>query len=81
MDTAQILFRSKVDKIKNYKTYTPKQKEDRLLEIDCGQYTNLGKDSTKAERQTVKSNSVYIYRAIKEFDKRSGDLYLRTFEK
>lgn len=81
MDTAQILFRNKVDKIKNYKTYSIKQKEDNLLEIDCNQYTNLGKDSTKTERQTVRNNSYYIYKAIKEFNKQSGDLYLRTFEK
>tara|TARA_R110000822_G_scaffold78516_1_gene188105 strand:+ start:517 stop:762 length:246 start_codon:yes stop_codon:yes gene_type:complete len=81
METPILLFRSKVDKIKNYKTYSAKQKEDRLLEMDCAQYTNLGKDSTKAERQAVKNNSYYIYKAIKDFNKRSGDLYLKTFEK
>ena len=81
MDTAQILFRSKVDRIKNYKTYSAKQKEDKLLEMDCNQYTNLGKESSKNEKQTVKSNSTYIYKAIKEFDPESGNLYLRTFEK
>ena len=81
METPIILFRNKVDRIKNYKTYTAKQKEDKLLEIDCNQYTNLGKDSTKTEKQTVRNNSYYIYKAIKEFNKQSGELYLRTFEK
>jgi len=81
METPIILFRNKVDRIKNYKTYTAKQKEDKLLEIDCNQYTNLGINSTNKEKQTVKGNSYYIYKSIREFNKQSGNLYLKTFEK
>ena len=44
----------RVQKIKNYKTWSLKKKVDALLEIDAIQYTNLGKDSTSAEKKQVK---------------------------
>ena len=43
-----------IDKILNYKTYTDRMRIDALLEIDCNNYTNLGSDSTKAEKLEVK---------------------------
>ena len=49
-----------IDKTYNYKTISNKIKIDRLLEIDVIQYTNLGSDSTKAEKLIVKKNSKYI---------------------
>jgi len=40
------------------------QRVNELLEIDATMYTNLGSDSTKAEKQEVKKNYRTIYRAI-----------------
>lgn len=80
MDEAQILFRNKVDKIKSYTSINNRNKVDRLLFMDANQYTNLGKDSTKTERYNAEVNSRYIYRAIKELDKHTGELLLRANE-
>jgi len=45
-----------------------KERIDSLLEMDANMYTNLGSDSTKAEKEEVKKKSRIIYRAIKELD-------------
>ena len=50
---------------------------NQLLEIDATMYTNLGSDSTKAEKQEVKKNSRIIYRAIRELDIETGKLLLQ----
>jgi|TARA_R100000084_G_C4649959_1_gene149059 hypothetical protein len=70
-----------IDKILNYKTYTDRMRIDALLEIDCNNYTNLGSDSTKAEKQEVKKMSRQIYRAIKTVDPVWGEKFLRTMDK
>lgn len=80
MDKAQVLFRNKVDKIKNYTSINNRTKVDRLLFMDANQYTNLGTDSTKTDRYNAEVNSRYIYRAIKELDKHTGELLLRANE-
>tara|TARA_R110000796_G_scaffold245527_1_gene369809 strand:+ start:226 stop:453 length:228 start_codon:yes stop_codon:yes gene_type:complete len=53
-----------------------KERIDILLEADATMYTNLGSDSTKAEKAEVKKNSKIIYRAIKEMDLYTGDLLI-----
>jgi hypothetical protein len=53
------------------------QRINELLEIDANMYTNLGSDSTKAEKQDVKKNSRIIYRAIKDLDIATGKLLLQ----
>lgn len=50
---------------------------NQLLEIDATMYTNLGSDSTKADKQEVKKNSRIIYRAIKDLDFDTGKLLLQ----
>ena len=45
-----------------------RERIDSLLEMDANMYTNLGSDSTKAEKEEVKKNSRIIYRSIKELD-------------
>jgi len=49
-----------------------KERTDELLQLDAIQYTNLGLDSTKAERLKVKSDSKHIYRQIKGIDESLG---------
>lgn len=57
-----------------------KKRIDRLLELDCSNYTSLGVDSTTEERQYTKEISKYIYRAIEDLDKNEGKLLLKTFD-
>ena len=57
-----------------------KERTDELLKLDCIQYTNLGSDSTKAEKLEVKKNSKFIYRQIKGIDELSGNLLLKSLD-
>ena len=54
-----------------------KERIDELLKIDADMYTNLGSDSTKADKEQVKKNSRLIYRAIKDLDDATGKLLLQ----
>ncbi|MCR9263291.1 MAG: hypothetical protein NXH86_03995 [Flavobacteriaceae bacterium] len=56
-----------IEKILGFK-YSDSKKYDRLLELDCMLYTNLGTDSTKKEGQEVKTKSRKIYQAIRTLD-------------
>ena len=53
------------------------ERVNKLLEIDANMYTNIGSDSTKAEKLEVKKNSRIIYRAIKDLDFDTGKLLLQ----
>ena len=39
-----------IEKFLDFKTWTNKQKIDKLLEIDCSLYAHLGTDSTRSEK-------------------------------
>lgn len=53
------------------------QRINDLLEMDATLYTNLGSDSTKAEKLDVKKKSRMIYKAIKDLDLETGKLLLQ----
>ena len=72
-----VMYRDRADKIMSFKTWSTTKKIDNLLEIDATQYTNMGSDSTKSERQSAKITSRYIYRCIKSIDTKLGTLLLR----
>jgi hypothetical protein len=57
------------------------ERVDSLLEMDANMYTNLGSDSTKAEKLQVKKNSKFIYRTIKGIDEYTGNLLLKHLDK
>lgn len=61
------------EKILEFKTWSKKEKIDKLLEIDCSLYAHLGIDSTSHERAEVKRKSIVLYRLIKTLDKKLGD--------
>ena len=71
----------KIEKILNYKSISIRQKIDRLLELDAINYTNLGSESTKTQREEVKKESRFIYRAIKTLDTELGNLFLQHQDK
>jgi hypothetical protein len=60
---------------------TDKEKIDKLLELDCNMYTNLGTDSTKSEKQEVKRMSKKIYRAIQNINEAVGKSLLQAMDK
>jgi len=69
-----------IQKFLEFKTWTNKDKIDKLLEIDCSLYAHLGTDSTKAEKEEVKKKSINIYRTIKSIDTKLGDELLYTMD-
>ena len=60
---------------------TDNQKIDKLLELDCNLYTNLGSDSTKTEKQEVKRMSRKIYKAIQCINEPIGKSLLQAMDK
>ena len=60
---------------------TDKEKIDKLLELDCNLYTNLGTDSTKTEKQEVKRMSKKIYKAIQTINEPIGKSLLQAIDK
>ena len=69
-----------VEKVINFSSWTDKKKIDELFRIDCYMYTNLGIDSTKADRIEVEKKSKYIYRAIKQIDAKLGEGLIYTLK-
>tara|TARA_R110002020_G_scaffold370973_3_gene582611 strand:+ start:1462 stop:1701 length:240 start_codon:yes stop_codon:yes gene_type:complete len=69
-----------IDKIVEQTSLTPKEKLDELLRIDCALYTHLGRDSTKAEKDTVKRMSRAIYKRIRKVNENQGRFYIETMD-
>lgn len=70
-----------IEKIKDFKTWSNLQKIDKLLQIDCKQYTELGIDSSKKEKDEVRKNSMRIYKIIKTIDREIGDRLVSSADK
>tara|TARA_R100000541_G_scaffold54509_2_gene63012 strand:+ start:544 stop:777 length:234 start_codon:yes stop_codon:yes gene_type:complete len=68
-------------KIVGYKTWSDRKKIDAMLELDCINYTNLGKDSLQKEKDLVKKQSRFIYRAIKTIDESLGNSLYKARDK
>jgi len=74
-------IRRLADKIISDFNLTVKDRTDELLKLDAIQDTNLGLDSSKTEKNEVKSNSKYIYKQIKEIDPESGKILITSMDK
>jgi|TARA_B100001094_G_scaffold74985_1_gene71367 hypothetical protein len=74
-------IRRLADKIISDFNLTVKDRTDELLKLDAIQYTNLGLDSSKKEKNEVKANSKYIYKQIKEIDSESGKILITSMDK
>lgn len=61
-----------IDKIVEFKTWKRRKKIDELFRIDSWMYTNLGSESTKAEKDAVKRKSKDIYRAVNKINPSIG---------
>jgi len=59
---------------------TVKERTDDLLQLDAIQYTNLGIDSRKSEKNKVKTDSKYIYKQIKTIDTKLGEQLITAMD-
>ena len=56
------------------------ERTNQLLELDAIQYTNLGTDSKKYEKDKVKSDSKFIYKQLRGFNESDGSLLLNHLD-
>lgn len=70
-----------IEKVLSNDSWDERQKKDELYRIDCKMYTNLGTDSTKAERNEVKKKSRMIYKAIQKINPHEGTQLLQAIDK
>ena len=74
-------IRRLADKIINDFNLTVRDRTDELLKLDAIQYTNLGLDSKKTEKNEVKANSKYIYKKIQDIDPETGKHLIMSMDK
>jgi flagellin-specific chaperone FliS len=55
-----------------------KETIDQLLHIDAQMYANTGLDTSKAEMESVKRASAFIYRLIKGIDYDKGQRFIQA---
>lgn len=70
-----------IEEVLSNDSWDEKQKKDELYRIDCKMYTNLGTDSTKAERNEVNKKSRMIYKAIQKINHHEGTQLLQAIDK
>jgi len=75
-----LTIRNLAEKIAKDFQLSVKDRTDSILELDAISYTNLGIDSTKSEKNKVKSDSKYLYRLIKGFNETDGKLLLNHLD-
>lgn len=51
---------------------------DKLLHIDAQMYANTGEDTSKAEMDSIKRASAFIYRLIKGIDYDKGQRFIQA---
>ena len=75
-----LTIRNLAEKIAKDFQLSVKDRTDSILELDAISYTNLGIDSTKSEKNKVKSDSKYLYKLIKGFNETDGKLLLNHLD-
>jgi len=74
-------IRKLAEKIAKDFNLSVRERTNQLLELDAIQYTNLGTDSKKYEKNKVKSDSKFIYNQLKNFNEVDGNLLLNHLDK
>jgi len=74
-------IRKLAEKIAKDFNLSVRERTNQLLELDAIQYTNLGTDSKKYEKNKVKSDSKFIYNQLKGFNEVDGNLLLNHLDK
>ena len=75
-----LTIRNLAEKIAKDFQLSVKDRTDSILELDAISYTNLGIDSTRIEKNKVKSDSKYLYKLIKGFNEQDGKLLLNHLD-
>ena len=75
-----LTIRNLAEKIAKDFQLSVKDRTDSILELDAISYTNLGIDSTKTEKNKVKSDSKHLYKLIKGFNEQDGKLLLNHLD-
>ena len=71
-----------IDKIVGYKTIKNKEKIDRLLEIRSNYIANnIWIGISKKDRNNIRKNSRYIYKAISKINEEVGNKFLQSQDK
>jgi hypothetical protein len=76
----EMTIRKLAEKIAKDFQLSVRERTDQLLELDAIQYTNLGTDSKKYEKDKVKSDSKFIYKQLKGFNEVDGSLLLNHLD-
>ena len=77
----EMTIRKLAEKIAKDFNLSVRERTNQLLELDAIQYTNLGTDSKKYEKNKVKSDSKFIYNQLKGFNEVDGNLLLNHLDK
>jgi hypothetical protein len=77
----EMTIRKLAEKIAKDFNLSVRERTNQLLELDAIQYTNLGTDSKKYEKNKVKSDSKFIYNQLKNFNEVDGNLLLNHLDK
>jgi hypothetical protein len=75
-----LTIRKLAEKIAKDFQLSVKDRTEAILEMDAISYTNLGIDSTKTEKNKVKSDSKHLYKLIKGFNETDGKLLLNHLD-
>ncbi len=75
-----LTIRKLAEKIAKDFQLSVKDRTDAILEMDAIQYTNLGIDSTKTEKNKVKSDSKHLYKLIRGFNETDGNLLVNHLD-
>ena len=75
-----LTIRNLAEKIAKDFQLSVKDRTDSILELDAISYTNLGIDSTRIEKNKVKSDSKYLSKLIKGFNETDGKLLLNHLD-
>ena len=75
-----LTIRKLAEKIAKDFQLSVKERTDSILEMDAISYQNLGIDSSKTEKNKVKSDSKYLYKLIKGFNETDGKLLLNHLD-
>ena len=68
------IIKDLAEKIAKDFNLTIKERTDQLLQLSATAHSNLGTDSTKAEKKAVKSDSRFIFNQVKGIDEDLGKL-------
>lgn len=75
-----LTIRKLAEKIAKDFQLSVKERTDSILELDAIQYTNLGIDSNKTEKNKVKSDSKHLYKLIRGFNETDGNLLVNHLD-